>query len=52
MCLSHIEKGAKLGRRLGPNVNHPCDFYSILAAHMLIEQYQMSCECLYHNGGE
>ena len=44
LCLSHIEKGAKLGRALPPNVNHPCDFYTILAGHMLLEQYQLSCE--------
>lgn len=48
LCLSHIEKGAKLGRELGPTVNHPCDFYTILAAHMLIEQYQLSCESQSH----
>ncbi len=50
VCLSYIDKGARLGRELGSTVNHPCDFYSILAGHTLIEQYQLSCEDWVYGG--
>ena len=44
LCHHYHQKGAKLGRDLGPTVNQPCDFYAIMAAQVLIDQYHISGE--------
>ena len=43
LCLRYYKEGLKLSRELVSTVNRPCDFYVILASHLLIDQYRKSC---------
>lgn len=45
LCLRYHEQGLKLSRNQGSAAgNQPRDFYAMMAAHLRLEQYQMSCK--------
>ena len=44
LCLKYHQQSHKLTKEPMSTVNQPRDFYAILAAHVMLEQYQVTCE--------